>query len=320
MQSASYSEYHAQEAGLTLGVLEMRSWLPRDVRLLQRRVGAKPDGWFGPKTIRRWRAWAGRNRSDLPQPAEPLANPRTLILGGAPVAVPVGVQLINHQEPEGVPARPACTERRSEPVCQFVLHRGAQVKGRRDVSYAHATERILDNRGLSTTFSLDVDGTLYQHFDPAVRSGRHCAYHNGQSDSLDICGPFSRRRAGLPGQEELTLRMAIGRRNDGRPPLDRRYAPVRCHSMTPEQVDALVEFLPWYCRLRGIPAAACSDWRTFRLSGGLGRRDPVTAVPGIIAHAQVAAPGTRVDGILPLHHLLETGADISWRKGEEFVE
>jgi hypothetical protein len=46
--------------------------------------------------------------------------------------------------------------------------------------------------------------------------------------------------------------------------------------------------------------------------------DPVTHVRGILAHTQISEPGRRVDGILPLHHLKEVGADIEWRSGADF--
>ena len=114
--------------------------------------------------------------------------------------------------------------------------------------------------------------------------------------------------------------MAIGRKDDGVPPLKRKYGTVKCWSMTPEQREALKLFLPWYCELRGIELTACEDWRTFRV-GGLGAGDPVTNVKGIIAHCQIAKPGSRVDGILPLHHLKEDGCtEIRWREAENFLD
>lgn len=87
--------------------------------------------------------------------------------------------------------------------------------------------------------------------------------------------------------------------------------------MPEAQTAALAIFLPWWCRLRGIPLTACEDWRCFRL-GGAGQADPVTNVKGILAHTQISDPGGRVDGILPLHHLKERGVDLGWRSGEDF--
>jgi len=165
---------------------------------------------------------------------------------------------------------------------------------------------------------MDVDGTIYQHFDPAIRRGRHASKHNTRSDALDIAGPFEQKRARIIGQYPLTLKMAIGRKNDGVPPMKRKYGTVKCWSMTPAQIDALVKFVPWYCEMRGIPVTACSDWRTFRV-GGLGSKDPVTKVQGIVAHCQIAGPGSRIDGILPLHHLLRAETDIDWRSGVNFL-
>jgi hypothetical protein len=319
-QSALYSEHHATKALLDLKMLGLASWEPQDVISLQVKIGALADGWFGPKSIQKYHQWV---KDTDTTPAGPAYDAGCVLLGNVAHKPPQGLRVVNHMEPVGVPARQADTRPRAKDYVptQFLLHRGAETK-RAGENYAQATERVLRAKGCSTTFTLDVDGIVYQHYDPAERHGIHCTHHNVQSDSLDIGGPFSRKHKPVPGQTELALQMAIGRKNDGKPPLTRRYAPVRCWSMTPAQRTALALFVPWYCQLRGIPARACSDWRTFRI-GGLGTRDPATHVRGIVAHTQVAGPGTRVDGILPLHHLLEdgvvgVGSKIQWRDGEGF--
>lgn len=316
-RSATYSEKHAKHANLSLSDFGITSWEKPEVVKVQAQVGATQDGWFGPKSIRAWKAWK-RRTTPKSDPQNDLAG--KVIVDGIGYAPPRGVKVVNHLEAGGIPAMHNDTSVRKHPLTQFVLHRGAQGTTKREgYNYARTTERVLDSKGLSTTFTQDIDGVIYQHFDPGPRRGRHCLHHNVQSDSLDVAGPFEQKRKPQPGQKKLTLRMAIGRRNDGVPPLQRRYGTVKCWSMPQAQVDALALFLPWYCKIRGIPVTACEDWRTFRV-GGLGRRDPVTSVKGIIAHTQVARPGTRVDGILPLHQLKEAGADIKWRSSEDFFE
>jgi hypothetical protein len=185
-------------------------------------------------------------------------------------------------------------------------------------NYAAATERILDARGLSTTFSMDMDGVIYQHFDPALRRGRHATHHNVQSDSIDIGGPFSQTIKAQQGQVAQTFQAAIGRENDNKPPMTRGYAKVSCWTLPEAQVTALAHFMVWYCPLRGIPLTACEDARTFRL-GGAGEKDPVTHVKGILAHGQISGPGQRVDGFIELIQVKESGiSGITWRSGADF--
>ena len=317
-QLAVYSEYHCTLAGITLELLGISSWNLPQIRDIQSNIGAKEDGWFGPKSIKKWKAWARINEPTTCQTGKSIAAGQ-LILDNRGFPVPEGVIFVNHLEPGGVPAQLEDTAPRKYDPYQFVIHRGAQTK-RKGENYAQATERVLDGKGCSTTFTMGTDGVIYQHFDPTLRRGRHCSYHNAQSDSIDVAGPFSRpQRKPVDGQEPLTLLMAIGRKNDGKPPLARKNGIVRCWTMTPDQRSAFKVFVPWYCKLRGIPVTACEDWRTFRLSGGLKTKDPVTTgVKGIIAHTNVANPGSRVDGILPLHHLKEDGAEIEWRTAENF--
>lgn len=320
-QSAIYSETQAKLANLTLNRLKLPSWAPADVIDLQTKVGAKPaDGWFGPKSIQAWKKWA---KVSDPAPVSnnhaPIAAGQVIIRGVGHTP-PAGVKIVNYLEASGIPAQVDDTSERKHAVYQFVIHRGAETRGRGE-NYAQATERVLDGRGLSSTFSMDIDGTIYQHFDPAIRRGRHCAHHNIQSDSIDIGGPFSENRTPTAGQVARIFKAAIGRENDGVPPMDRKYGTVKCWALPQAQVEALARFMVWYLPLRGIPVTACEDMRTFRLSGSVGERDPVTTVAGILAHAQVSDPGRRVDGLLEILQVKESGiAGITWRSGADFFK
>jgi hypothetical protein len=320
--SAVYSEQHASRAHLSLERLSLQSWEPEHIKQLQKNVGTKADGWFGPGSIKAWKTW-NRSQPTPLDPKEPNLAPNfipgAVLVKGASFMCPDGVKVVNHLQKNGVPAQLDDTAPRKIEPYQFILHRGAEHR-RESENYAQATERVLDGKGCSTTFTLDVDGVIYQHFDPGLRRGRHCSYHNEQSDALDVAGPFTQASSKpLSGQKKLTLKMAIGRRNDKLPPLSRKYGTVKCWTMTLAQRLALKVFIPWYCKLRGIPVTACEDWRTFRLSGGLKSKDPCTkGVKGILAHTNVAGPGSRTDGILPLVHLKEDGAEIEWRLAEDF--
>lgn len=319
-QSALYSKRQAQKANLSLIRLGIASWEPQDVRTLQTKVKAKPvDGWFGPKSIKAWKKWARKHDSNLVQTGHALGFSGVAIINGCRHPVPDGLRYINHTEPGGIPAQIDDTSLRKRVVTQLILHRGYAGPYKPFRNFAAKTEQVLDQRGLSSTHSMDIDGTVYQHFDVGIRRGRHATYHNVQSDSLDVAGPFEWKYKGAPGQTKMTFKAAIGRKNDGLPPLVRSYGKVKCWSLTPEQDAALAIFVPWWCQVRGIPLTACDDWRCFRL-GGAGIQDPVTNVKGILSHVNVSGPGRRVDGVLPLISLKRHATGIRWRSGEDFFD
>ncbi len=323
-QSALYSEREAKKANLSLSRLGLSSWDKANVKALQAKVGARPvDGWFGSKSVKAWKSWARKHDAKPVHCPDPSAHVHAghAIIDGQEHEAPKGLKYVNHMEPNGIPAQFDDTSTRTRQVTQLVLHRGWAGSYKPGRNFAAKTEETLDARGLSGTHSMDIDGTIYQHFDAGPRRGRHCTYHNVQSDSLDIAGPFDWARKPAPGQKKLKFKAAIGRKNDGKPPLARGYGSVKCWTLTPEQEAALILFIPWWCKLRGIPLTACEDWRTFRL-GGAGRSDPVTNVKGILAHTQISDPGRRVDGLLPLIVLKDAGPStgISWRTGEGFFD
>lgn len=327
-QSAIYSESQAKHANLTRDRLGLADWEVTAVSALQKKVGAKPaDGWFGPESIATWKAWAKLNdpkpvgegeRAHLTDPTKPV-NAGQVIINGVGHTPPAGVKVVNYLESNGIPAQMDDTSERKHKVFQFVIHRGAE--GRSSTkNYAQKTEDILDAQGYSTTFSMDIDGTIYQHFDPAIRRGRHATHHNVQSDSIDIGGPFSQKNKSEPGQEARTFKCAIGREGDNLPPMDRKYGSVKCWTLPSAQVTALAAFMVWYCPLRSIPLTACEDLRTFRI-GGAAEKDPVTNVKGILAHGQISGPGQRVDGFIELLQVKESSiAGIAWRSGADFFK
>lgn len=308
-QSELFSQNHATKAGLTLEILGLTAWDEEQIKALQRKLKVKDDGFFGTKSVKAFKA-------TLPKPEPVKDSKEGVIVGGVFHLAPAGLSVIPMTHPKGIPTHITNTSERTRPVTQFVLHRGAELLRKSDNgNYAKATERVLDARDLSSTFSMDVDGVIYQHFDPATRRGRHCVNFNVHSDSMDVGGPFSRKNKPVAGQTPVDLPVAIGRKGDGKKPKDRKYWPMKCWSLTPAQVTALRAFIPWYCTLRGIPLRACSDLRTWT-AGGLGLKDPVVNETGIIAHMQVAAPGDRVDGAIELQALLGISG-IDWR--EDFI-
>ncbi|OHD17996.1 MAG: hypothetical protein A2Y38_06390 [Spirochaetes bacterium GWB1_59_5] len=322
-QSEAYSELHATNAGLTLASLGLSSWSVESVEPLQAKIGTDADGWFGPVSVAAWKKWAKQNQPTPVAPTKPgffgsmpVFLPGCVILGKESHTPPAGLNVVNFIQPHNLAAQLDDTDKRTSPVTQLVFHLGAEGKMGLP-NYAAATEFILNEKGLSSTFTMDADGTIYQHFDPTLRAGRHAPNHNHQSDSIDIGGPFTPKTKPLDGQVAISFKAAIGQKNDGMPPMQRKYSTVKCWSLTPAQRAALILFVPWYCKLRGIPLTACEDWRTFRV-GGLGLKDPVTNVPGLLAHCQIAGPGERVDGIRELAELKAAGVPIKWRSGQDF--
>jgi hypothetical protein len=327
-QAEIYSQRQARHSNLTLERLGLSSWSKDEVAALQRKVGATPDGWFGPKSVKAWKKWARTHdpkpvsqgkENDITDPSKPVARGQAII-NGVGYDAPAGLKYVNHLEENGIPAQIDDTSPRKHEVTQFVIHRGFAGSYNPKFNYAAKTEMVLDARGLSSSHSMDLDGTIYEHFDVGERRGRHATHHNVQSDSLDIGGPFDIKRKKAPGQVRGDFKAAIAGTNT--PPLKRRYGNVKCWDMTPAQKEALAIFIPWWCKLRGIPLTACEDWRCFRLGHGDGRLDPVTDVKGILAHTQISGPGKRVDGILGLIALKDAGAStgIRWRSGQDFFD
>jgi hypothetical protein len=309
-QSEIYSEHHANLAGMTLATLGLVDWSEKSVKALQEAAKAQGldidvDGWLGDETIAVLRS----GKKPISPPAVHTAQPGELILDGEGITPPAGLKVVNFLQQGGLRAGAKNVGPRlkeyggAKGVTQFVLHRGSTVV----LDDARHTFRVLEARGFSTTFILGMDGTLYQTFDPAVHRGRHATWHNDASDALDVSGPLftienGQPKPGAPGQEPWSFKISEGKKGDNLPPLARKSRTVRQWSPTPAQQKALVAFVPWWCELRGIPLTACEDYRCYRL-GGLGAKDPVTNVTGILAHMQIAGPGERVDGVVELECL-----------------
>lgn len=246
------------------------------------------------------------------------------IVGGRPVQAPDGMSVTTWLgRPDLLSVH---TDTRQAPPTQLVIHRGAETLS----CDPSRTKRILDKKRLSSLWTLTPDGRLWQHWDPADRCGRHATHHSGRSDSIDVQGPLGLAASPCRGQHVVELSVAIGRAKadaatlaatpEGQRAavLARRRLPLRQWALTPAQADALAAFLRWWCPLRGIPLRACEGLRCYRV-GGLGVADPATRVTGILAHAQVAGPGQRVDGLLELHTLrARSDTEIAWRPEAEF--
>lgn len=214
-----------------------------------------------------------------------------IILNGEEVECPEGIKVVNFTQEPWIKSEHVVT--RKHALTQLIVHRGAETNR----NSAKRTKTVLDNRNLSTLFTMDIDGTIYQHFDPALFRGKHCTHHNVQSDSIDVAGVFTQpSSSALPEQNIVTLPLAIGRSRVYNDPMQRKTVPFKYHDLTDAQKNALKIFIPWWCDLRGIDKVIRGEHRTFR-RGGLGINDPVTTWRGVLSHCQVADPGHRVDGV-----------------------
>jgi len=77
--------------------------------------------------------------------------------------------------------------KRTKPIKRIVLHwdAGVDVTGDKIVDAAD-TYKILLNRGLSTHYTVDNDGVIYQMLDPSLVA-YHAGIWNGTSIGVDIC-------------------------------------------------------------------------------------------------------------------------------------
>ena len=326
--SYDYNKRHGGAAGLTPSDFGAATWSDHaHIEAWQRAHGLRDDGAVGPATVAGALAERKRVQGAATEPDAPaVGGGLGVVLGG--VRIPSPVPVVTWLEcPELLSVH---TSQRTRPVTQLVLHRGAETRSLDPM----ATKAILDGRKLSSLFTLTPDGVIHQHFDPAKLRGRHCEHHNVSSDSIDVQGPLGQRTAPYDGQTLFAFSCAIGlaKSKEGThrdaaalaptpaaaraAVLARKMVRVRQWSLSPAQAETLRLFVPWWCALRGIPARACDELRTFRV-GGLGLADPATDVTGVLAHAQVAGPGDRIDGLIELRTLQEAGV-LDWRAAEDF--
>jgi len=206
-------------------------------------------------------------------------------------------------------------KQRKLPVTQLVIHRGAEST----VNAAKKTKAVLDNRKLSTLFTVDNDGVVYQHYDPSNLRGLHCSFHNVQSDSIDVAGVFTKaNKAALDSQRLQTLDVAIGKSKNYNNPEKRNMVRFQFWSLTPEQEVALNLLIPFWCDLRNIPKTIYTEHRSCRV-GNLGINDPITDVRGVFSHCQLSNPGSRVDGIEVVDLLSKRTDFAQVRTFEEFL-
>ena len=106
-------------------------------------------------------------------PAEPL-----IVVGGEVLPLSSDVRVVSHLDPFGLDFTrvdaDAFSRRGGDRIGQIVLH--ADLTGS-----AAETFEVLANKGLSSHFAVDWDGTVYQHLDPRWR-----AYHAGAANDLSI--------------------------------------------------------------------------------------------------------------------------------------
>lgn len=206
-------------------------------------------------------------------------------INGKFIQAPPGVNVIPFNSPDGFPDSKNAGKRTIMPF-QFILHRGSETtKLTGKAKWVRQTLNQLNNDSHATTFTMDLDGTIYQHFDPALYTPSATYGQNAQSDSLDVAGPWSLEHekylGTLPEEKQTIMDIKIGK-------MYKKY------SLSVGQTRNLASFLNWYLPLRGIEKRVCSD---FKSRGTLHNpNDPVYGVKGLLGHVQVANPGRRGDG------------------------
>lgn len=239
----------------------------------------------------------------------------SLIFRGESISLPSDLEnkVISFQDLPKIKFPDRCTSPRKRPPTQFVIHRGSEsvVKG------CMPTFNILLRRNLSSSWTLDTSGILYQHIDDGINRGRHTTHHNILSSSLDIAGPFTYRADNPKKLPVETTPVAIGLSKKKIAVENRVMVPFRHYSMTPEQTETLKHFLPFYLDLLGIPKVFCSEQRCFRTVNT--HTDPVTEFAGLVSHSQVAMPGTRVDGIEVIKLLTEFGSSLGFTEVRSII-
>jgi N-acetyl-anhydromuramyl-L-alanine amidase AmpD len=192
-----------------------------------------------------------------------------LILHGKRIEVPFAT---NPSQMGRLPTR----ARRSQ-VVQAILHHDACLS-------ALACSNVLHERGLSTHFCIDNDGTVFQFADPGTSEAFHALGHvlTGGLDSELVPTSFNRRSIGIDLSNAVDPQFA----HRYHPPRDQATLPVHGRPYTgllpyPWQVEVALVLLRV---LRAQFPAITNDHRE-ALSW---RGDLTPDTPGIWAHGQVS--------------------------------
>jgi hypothetical protein len=99
---------------------------------------------------------------------------------------------------------------------------------------------ILEKRGLSVLFMLDIDATIYQGVDPASAVCWHAGTVNRRAWGVEICNPVYLKYQNPNNPRPIST---MGTRGDK----------TKILGFYPEQIDATVKLCHWVCENTGIP-------------------------------------------------------------------
>lgn len=292
-------EYNLHHAGKILSpeAINASSWgdLP-SIQTWQRQHGLTPDGFFGPKSIKAWRA---------SQPAEvqalhPEATADEIPIFGVPHRI-AGLSKVECR-PNRLAGRP---RRQGVLVNSLILHQSVSGDGNNNGKGADEVERILSSRGLGVDLLVDGDGTLVVYRDIGLDCSAHGNERNTTGIGVEICNPYSFKDP--PWTEMIDPSPTAWK---GREIAD-----------TPAQIDTLVALIRW---LTGLGRVEGPGGRVLHVPLAFPTTSPNgptrshkawfdLSVGGIIPHGH--RPGERPDGTkVQAHSDARRTAWVLWQK------
>lgn len=193
-----------------------------DPHAVQSSLGIKADGFLGPKSIQA--IAEGYN----------VKQPNGLYIG--PKCIPTEATTATFVD--DFTLGDTVVRTRKEKVRQIVIHY--------DVAYsARHAEQILQNRGYSTHFCIDHDGTIIQCHNPATKVALHAGPPNEYSIGIDLNNPADPKYAETDRKKNGRKREVVRSKIHG--------GYVDRLDYWPEQIEALQELLEILCTEFGIP-------------------------------------------------------------------
>lgn len=189
---------------------------PEAVEEIQEELGVSVDGYLGPKTV------------------DAMAEGDGIIVGPQRLEMDVPVETYKEDFTLGDTA----ARTRREAVRQIIIHY--------DVSFdARATERILQNRGYSTHFIIDGDGSIIQCHNPATKVALHAGEPNDYSIGIDLNNPAATKYLDEDTRRRGRARDIVQDQIHGRA-VDRL-------DYFPEQIETLNALLDVLCEAFDVP-------------------------------------------------------------------